>query len=79
MAPAESLRSWATSLLTVAKHDTMKDYLRHVISDLEKYLDLLLRQNADDAPTISLTTATQARARLRMIADTFEETDRPRN
>jgi hypothetical protein len=71
----ESLLSWATSLLTIAKHDTMKATLRVVIGDLKDGLQLLRKQNAHDAPTVWTmvdVTAAQARTCLRMVADAFQ-------
>ena len=71
----ESLRSWATSLLTIARHGTAKDALRLVIGDLEDALELLRQQNADDGTavwaSVDLTT-THARSRIRVVADLFE-------
>lgn len=71
----ESLLSWATNLLTIARHDTMKAALRVVIGDLKDGLQLLHKQNADDALrvwTMVDLTATQARTCLRMVADAFQ-------
>jgi hypothetical protein len=71
----ESLHAWATRLLTIAKHDTMKDYLRLVMGDIEDGFQLLSQKNARDEPTmwtmVDLTT-TRARLSLMVIADTFE-------
>ena len=71
----ESLLSWATSLLTIAKHDTMKSALRLEIADLENWRQSLRQQNAHEGPAVwtrvDLTTA-HVRSRLRMVADAFE-------
>ena len=70
----ESLLSWATNLLTIAKHDTMKAALRVVIGDLKDGLQLLRKQNAHDARTVWTMvdlTAAQARTCLRMVAEAF--------
>src|SRR4029077_4301112 len=48
----ESLLSWATNLMTIARHDTMKTALRVVIGDLKDGLQLLRKQNAYDALTV---------------------------
>jgi hypothetical protein len=71
----ESLLSWATNLLTIATHDTMKAALRLVIGDLKNGLQSLRRQNAHVAPTTWTMvdrTAAQARTCLRMVADAFQ-------
>jgi hypothetical protein len=71
----ESLILWARSLLTVAKHETMKDALRLVMTELEERIQLLIQQGTDSAPTIGMTvdlTTTRARWRLKVIADAFE-------
>jgi hypothetical protein len=71
----ESLLSWATNLLTIARHDTMKAALRVVIGDLTEGLQLLRRRNAHDLLTVRTMvdlTAAQARTCLKMIADAFQ-------
>ena len=74
LADLESLRTWATCLLTVANQRTRKECLRLVIGELEDAFQLLHRQNADSGPrvwTMVDLTTTHARLRLRMIADMF--------
>ena len=71
----ESLLLWATNLLTIAKHDTMKAALRVVIGDLKDGLQLIRKQNAHDALRVWAmvdSTAAHARTCLRMVADAFQ-------
>jgi hypothetical protein len=68
----ESLRSWATSLLTIARHGTMKDTLRHVIGDLEDALGLLRQKKAQEGPAVWTRVdrlTAHARSRIRRVAD----------
>lgn len=75
LADIESLQFWAASLLTIARHETMRDALRAVIGELNDRHELFLEPHTNATPPpwmrIDLTTA-HVRWCLSVIAGTLE-------
>jgi hypothetical protein len=69
----ESLLSWATNLLRMARRDTMKDAIRLVICDLIDALQVLRQPSVEERLGLRIdSTLKDATSRLWMVSDAFE-------